>query len=152
MKNYLTIEDMANEMQVTTRTIRNYLREGKLKGEKVDDRWRFSNENLYELISLLSIGNQGIDVVEDFFKKTHKAVYESIVIIDIPIPNAEAAIFYRDKILERYNTVYSGVGRKLHYEILSGDKIRVIVSGPIAYVHSFGNFIFEWIQYQSMKK
>ncbi len=146
MKNYLTIEDIANEMQVTTRTIRNYLREGKLKGEKVDGRWRFSNENLYELISLLSIGNQGMDAVEDFFKKTHKPVYESIVIIDIPILNAETAEFYCDKILERYNMVYSGKGRKLHYEIISGDKIRVIVSGPNAYVHSFGNYIFELME------
>lgn len=151
MKAYLTIADIANELQVTTRTIRNYLHQGKLKGEKINGRWRFSNKNLHELIALVSIGNQGMDAIEDFLKNTNKPVFESLTIIDMPIQNETCSEFYRDKILQRYNEVYSGKGRKLHYEIISREKIRIIISGPIAYVQNFGNFIYELVQYKSLR-
>ena len=50
MKDCYTIEDMAVFTGLTDRTLRNYLNEGRLTGEKVDGAWRFSPEDLGRLL------------------------------------------------------------------------------------------------------
>ena len=54
MKDCYTIEDMAVFTGLTDRTLRNYLNEGRLTGEKVDGAWRFSPEDLGRLRALLA--------------------------------------------------------------------------------------------------
>ncbi|MDF2905456.1 MAG: transcriptional regulator, MerR family [Herbinix sp.] len=46
MKDYYSIDDLATMTMLTTRTLRNYISQGLLKGEKVDGAWKFSNENI----------------------------------------------------------------------------------------------------------
>lgn len=46
-----TVEDVAKLTGLTTRTIRNYLKDGKLKGKKVGSKWRFSEANVSALIT-----------------------------------------------------------------------------------------------------
>lgn len=66
---YYTSEELAVMLGVTTRTIRNYLKDGKIKGYKIGGKWRFSKGNIEEYIrsqknELLNIENlskQGID-------------------------------------------------------------------------------------------
>ena len=45
-----TVEDIANMTSLTTRTIRNYLKDGTLKGRKIGGQWRFMKEDLMNFI------------------------------------------------------------------------------------------------------
>lgn len=46
MKDFYSVNELAEQLGVTTRSIRNYLHEGKLKGTKVGGQWKFSERNL----------------------------------------------------------------------------------------------------------
>ena len=46
-----TVEEIAQMASVTTRTIRNYLRLGILKGRKIGGQWRFSQEDVTEMLN-----------------------------------------------------------------------------------------------------
>ncbi len=41
-----TVEDVAHMMELTSRTIRNYLKDGSLKGRKIGGQWRFTEEDI----------------------------------------------------------------------------------------------------------
>ena len=45
-----TVEDIAKMTSLTTRTIRNYLKDGTLKGRKIGGQWRFMKEDLMNFI------------------------------------------------------------------------------------------------------
>ncbi len=44
-----TVEDIAKMTSFTTRTIRNYLKDGSLQGKKIGGQWRFTMENIKQL-------------------------------------------------------------------------------------------------------
>ena len=46
MEKLYTVEDIAVMTSLTTRTIRNYLKEGILKGRKIGGQWRFTEEDI----------------------------------------------------------------------------------------------------------
>lgn len=46
-----TVEDVARFTNLTTRTIRNYLKEGRLTGKKIGGQWRFTMENISTLLN-----------------------------------------------------------------------------------------------------
>ena len=46
-----TVEDVARITKLTTRTIRNYLKEGQLIGRKVGGQWRFTEEDINKLFN-----------------------------------------------------------------------------------------------------
>lgn len=46
-----TVDDIADFTNLTTRTIRNYLKEGILKGKKIGGQWRFTKQNIDELLN-----------------------------------------------------------------------------------------------------
>jgi len=46
-----TVEDVAKMTSFTTRTIRNYLKNGTLKGRKIGGQWRFTMENIKNLFN-----------------------------------------------------------------------------------------------------
>jgi len=48
-----SVSEVSQKLNVTTVTIRNYLRQGKLKGQKVMGRWFISEEDLVEFFEKL---------------------------------------------------------------------------------------------------
>ena len=48
MKDYYSVQELAEQLNVTTRSIRNYLQEGKLHGTKAGGKWRFTEQDLYD--------------------------------------------------------------------------------------------------------
>jgi len=48
-----SVSEVSHKLNVTTVTIRNYLRQGKLKGQKVMGRWFISEEDLVEFFEKL---------------------------------------------------------------------------------------------------
>ena len=46
MEKLYTVENISNMTSLTTRTIRNYLKDGILKGRKIGGQWRFTEEDI----------------------------------------------------------------------------------------------------------
>jgi len=136
MKNYWTVEDLAKELQVTTRTIRNYLKSGELSGTKVGGQWRFTMNDIRQLTG---VNNPIIEFSEN--AGDPKTLQESLVVFNIPIKDQDDLISMRDQIIEEYNQVYSGDDRKFYYELLSPTHFRVVLSGSRKYTLNFGSWI-----------
>jgi len=52
-----TVEDIAKMTSLTSRTIRNYLKNGTLQGSKIGGQWRFTMENIRQLFNNNSFSN-----------------------------------------------------------------------------------------------
>ena len=50
MEKLYTVEEIATMTSLTTRTIRNYIKEGLLKGRKIGGQWRFTEEDIKNLM------------------------------------------------------------------------------------------------------
>ena len=58
-----TIEDIANMTRLTSRTIRNYLKDGILEGKKIGGQWRFTMKDNKRQFLVLVIVLPDIDVI-----------------------------------------------------------------------------------------
>jgi excisionase family DNA binding protein len=47
-----TLEEVAALLEVTTRTLYTYIKDGKLKAQKIGGRWKISEENLKKFINV----------------------------------------------------------------------------------------------------
>ena len=52
-----TVEDIAKMTSLTSRTIRNYLKNGTLQGSKIGGQWRFTMENIRQLFNNNAFSN-----------------------------------------------------------------------------------------------
>jgi len=50
LENLLSVEQVAEILQITERVIRRYAREGKIKGIKIGTIWRFEKRAIQEMI------------------------------------------------------------------------------------------------------
>jgi len=66
MEKLYTVEEIAEMTSLTTRTIRNYLKDGILKGRKIGGQWRFTEEDVK---NFMDSGNIAIEVI-DFNKQS----------------------------------------------------------------------------------
>ena len=55
MKDFYTVDDIALILRVTTRTVRNYLKDGSLKGRKIGGGWRFTEDDFMKFLSSAGI-------------------------------------------------------------------------------------------------
>ncbi len=88
MERKYNLNDLALMTGFTTRTLRNYLNQGLLNGEKTDGMWRFSAEEIDRFFREpfvkegLRIKRSGI--VFDFMADRNKKQARSCVILDVP--------------------------------------------------------------------
>lgn len=139
MKKYWTVDELAKELQVTTRTISNYLKSGELKGTKVGGQWRFTLADIRKLTGDASFNNPFTEFIEN--DSPADPSRQSLLALNIPVNNQEELETIRDQIMEQYNQVYSGGDRKFYYELLSPHLVRVVLSGNIKYILNFGSWI-----------
>jgi len=66
MEKLYTVEDIAHMTSLTSRTIRNYLKDGVLKGSKIGGQWRFTEDNFKELLESGDMRNKVRQDVLDF--------------------------------------------------------------------------------------
>jgi len=88
------INQLATITGLTTRTLRNYLDQGILEGEKVSGCWRFSEENLEKFFSSPDVKRaltaKQHALVFDFMADTYKKNSRLCIIMDIPVVQEEA--------------------------------------------------------------
>lgn len=139
-----SVEELANELNVTTRTIRNYLRDGKLKGTKVGGQWRFTKENLVEFMGSDQLSDTKNGLAYRFLdeKKTKQS---ALTILDFPlesIANLESVV---NSITDYYNDVYEGEQRIFQYHLLAPHTARFTLSGPPSYVLGLSRVIHQLV-------
>ena len=49
--NMYTLKDLAAQLKVTERTMHTYIKNGKLKGQKIGGRWQISESNLHKFLN-----------------------------------------------------------------------------------------------------
>lgn len=142
MEELLTVTQMSEELNVTTRTIRNYLAEGKLEGKKIGGQWRFPKSELYKLTGEIGITSD----TESLLDNLSEEEYTGIMILNVPIKTIEEIESLKRDILNQYNQVYEGKTRKLVYEVASSKSAKVIIQGPNEYLESFGQWLLQKIK------
>lgn len=94
MSECYTINDIAMMTGLTTRTVRNYMKQRILEGEKADGVWQFSAEAVSSFMAdknvQPSIQAKRNGVVFDFLANQYKKVNEICTILDFPVSEEEA--------------------------------------------------------------
>ncbi len=83
-----TVADVAELTGLTSRTIRNYLKDGTLQGRKIGVQWRFTEEDINRLFSEVDIGGQKVVHIEDvasaFLQEGSQTEAEGCLMVTIP--------------------------------------------------------------------
>jgi len=116
-----TVEDIANMTMLTSRTIRNYLKDGSLKGRKVGGQWRFTMNDIQNFMDngnvAESVANEMKQSVLDFIDGVNTDITGEIqvcTIVDLYIDEA-AAQEKSAQISELINNVKSESSLKYTY-------------------------------------
>lgn len=98
-----TVADVAELTGLTSRTIRNYLKDGTLRGRKIGVQWRFTEEDIERLFSEVDAAGQKVlhpqDVILDFLRETEEEGLRGCLVLDIPC-ETEQMREYAEKIRE----------------------------------------------------
>ncbi|MBQ3027834.1 MAG: MerR family transcriptional regulator [Lachnospiraceae bacterium] len=127
---WYTMNDISMMTGLTTRTLRNYLRQGLLNGEKVDGVWRFSEEE-YEAFLVHPAVKPGVRakrnaIVNDFMLQDAKKENQTCVILDFCMEREEAkqaAGFFCERMKEQEDEMLQ-FGMEWHKK-----NMRIILSG-----------------------
>ncbi len=126
-RNY-TLDDIALMTGFSTRTLRNYLTQGILKGEKTDGKWQFTAEELDRFFAEPFV-KEGLrikrnSIVFDFLADRSKQAKRACVILDIPVSLKESKML-SDFFCKQMETVSDAV---FTFDWNNGN-VRIILSG-----------------------
>jgi len=144
---YYTVEEVAGRIEVTPRTIRNYLKQGKLKGKKVGGKWRFSSEDVERLLSDPFHSLQSIDdPIQTFTTDRTLIEGEARAMLVLDFNSTQSNIeSLKESVINEYNNVYQGAGRELFYHRLSLHSASFVLIGNPLYVTRFASWISDRI-------
>ncbi|MBO1300443.1 MULTISPECIES: helix-turn-helix domain-containing protein [Enterococcus] len=141
---YYSVNQLAELLGVTTRSVRNYLREGKLHGTKVGGKWRFSEEDLSDFLQFSFKTKPSFDGSD--------RVIESAVVLKfyLQYESLESLHQFRDRMISYHQDVYSNKeDRYFFYNVLDDECVEFIISGNFNYVQSFGAWFNEAVLKQT---
>ena len=128
---------------LTTRTLRNHLKQGLLKGEKVDGNWIFTEEKLDEYIADQTVKQSILAkqhaVVYDFLADPYKKTNRICTIMDFPVSVDEAlgiAQFFGKEINDHGSDIEFRYINEKNYA-------RFILSGSEEQVHDLMQAYYE---------
>ena len=143
----LSVEQLAQELNVTTRTIRNYLKEGKIKGTKIGGQWRFSERDIYDFLGKSDDIIVKNTAIESYVKDVpHNN--EGLVTLTFSLNTESDIEFVKNKILKHFNSVYGSnqQNKSFEYQLLPRNLVRITLIGPHAYILNFGNWLTNFIE------
>jgi len=124
-----TVEDIAKMTSLTSRTIRNYLKDGSLQGRKIGGQWRFTMENIKQLfnnsIFLTDISRKSRQRVLNFISGTNADIHGEIqvcTIVDRYCENQKAGHKIYEKLVTVINNKDDGIPAKFDYEFIKKQK------------------------------
>lgn len=127
-----SLHDLAEFTGLTERTLRNYLTQGLLHGEKHDGAWRFTAQQLSALLNHPAvrpgIQAKATSAVHDFLRDEKKPSNRMCTVLDLyasPVDADAIAAFFCDRIhaLSADKQIRFSFSR-------DGEHVRVILTGP----------------------
>lgn len=138
-----TVEDIANMTSLTSRTIRNYLKDGSLQGKKIGGQWRFTIEDIKRLFDNSSFSKEITDnkkqEVLDFIEGINTDIQGKVqvcTIADYYFDEQNEAKQLCDKLISIFNNPDNKFNMaKFSYEIIDKEnKARFTLFGPPDYI------------------
>ena len=134
---YYTLGHLSQITGLTDRTLRTYLKNGILDGEKINGIWHFTEQQLDSFLRhptvRPSIQAKNNAIIYDFMLDTKKSEPRACVILDLPdLDPKEASRFFCDAICY-------GDYRDLRFSLDAVGSPRVILSGPMEQTLSLVN-------------
>jgi len=137
-----TVEDIAKMTSLTSRTIRNYLKNGSLQGCKIGGQWRFTMENIKKLFNDSSFTNdissnrrqQILDFIDGVNTDIHGEI-QVCTIIDCYCDNQKAGHKIYEKLVTVINNKDDESPAKFDYEFIEKEsKVRFTLFGHPDYI------------------
>ncbi len=138
-----TVEDIANITALTSRTIRNYLKDGSLQGQKIGGQWRFTMENIKRLFKnssfLNDFSSNNRQQIMDFIDGINADIQGKIqicAIIDYYCKNAKEGLQIYEKLVKVINSRENGLPvARFNYDFLEKEsKARFTLFGDPDYI------------------
>lgn len=122
-----TVADVAQVTGMTSRTIRNYLKDGTLTGQKIGVQWRFTEDEIKKLFSRQTPGQSSpTQIVRGFVGAQERKNAAFCALLDFPgVTELDGMEFYR-KLQEKCSEGIDAISYEYHDE---GQLLRVAVSG-----------------------
>ena len=128
-----SIRQLSNITGLTTRTLRNYIKAGMLRGDKVNGVWEFSEEQVNDFISHPSVKSsiqaKNNSIVYDFMTEYNCTENEMCILLNLTISHDEAQktadfFFAAANQSEHIRFSYSYEKQKAHF-ILKGAESEI---------------------------
>ena len=137
-----TVEDIAKMTSFTSRTIRNYLKDGSLQGQKIGGQWRFSMENIKRLFNNRNftndISSKNQQQILDFVDGANTDIQGKIqvcTIVDYYCENPQAGKQLYEKLVTVINSNDNDIPAKFNYSFIEkGRKARFTLFGNPDYI------------------
>ncbi len=131
-----TVDDIAKMTGLTSRTIRNYLKDGRLKGKKIGAQWRFTKEDIQDLFKEQDFTNEvekaKNQLVLDYINRGEVDNTSTCTIVDYPCSSSEKMQDLCDRVLKIVNEYKKEGSIKFSYQYFVGlKKARFIIIGDI---------------------
>ena len=129
MKDSYTIADIVEITGLSDRTIRSYISQKVLEGEKIEGAWRFTSEQLSTFMNdrnvLPSIRAKKNAIIYDFLSDSHRREQELCLMVDLPGADSQAvSSFFCNAINDGgYESI------RFSFDSLGGQTPRVILKG-----------------------
>ncbi|QHQ63130.1 hypothetical protein Ana3638_22075 [Anaerocolumna sedimenticola] len=143
MKEYFTIDDLSVMTMLSTRTLRNYIIQGFLSGEKVDGVWRFTANDIEKFLKVDFV-NQSVQSKKNgivFYYLSNEVKNENSVcsIYDYSDVENEEAENICNRMIELVNS--NQYGKVTFSYSYNGKKkmVRIILIGTIIKIHTLMN-------------
>lgn len=135
MKEYYTVDEIANMLSMHPKTIQRYIREDKLHAKKVGKSWRIYERDLRTFMECSNIPSD----IEA--KTSNKTVASSV--IDINVKNSSEAFDIEKYLMASMNNMVDGVNNSaIHTQYLEHEsRLRVTLWGNVVFMQS----IFEML-------
>ncbi len=106
MEKLYTVEDVAQMTGLTSRTIRNYLADGRLTGRKVGAQWRFTEENISAIFTEADarqpVRSAAADEVQNFLNPQSRSSVTVCSVVDYPAESSDAIAPLVQKLTDQY--------------------------------------------------
>ena len=113
----------------TTRSLRSFIKDGSLNGEKVDGVWMFTEEDISAFLNApavrMGLSSKQQSLVYDFLADTDKKVNRICVVLDFPVSDEEAR-----EVMEFFSQEINNHCHDCEFKYLKEGKIsRFVLSG-----------------------
>jgi len=142
IKKLYTVENIAEMTGLTSRTIRNYLKDGSLKGSKIGGQWRFTMDNIKKLFDdanfLNDVTNHKKQQVLDFIDGVNTDIVGKVqvcTIVDCYCDNAKAVKQLYEKLVVTIKNSQDNIPKKFDYEFIEKEgKARFTLFGEPKFI------------------